>query len=153
MESLDPEVVAFAPMVASHHPRVIAVGEGNGDLLQVTLLLAEECRTSTRPKMKGAGPLATASASVTVDFSTSDLQHRPDILQNDGGSYGGTKREFQDLQDILKGEYLNLPRVITIGRWSSDVISLSKIVGHVFVSILFVSIVHDVSFCSYKIGN
>lgn len=30
VESLDPEVVAFAPMVASHHPRVIAVGEGNG---------------------------------------------------------------------------------------------------------------------------
>lgn len=28
VESLDPEVVAFAPMVASHHPRVIAVGEG-----------------------------------------------------------------------------------------------------------------------------
>lgn len=29
VESLDPDVVAFAPMVASHHPRVIAVGEGN----------------------------------------------------------------------------------------------------------------------------
>lgn len=28
VESLDPDVVAFAPMVASHHPRVIAVGEG-----------------------------------------------------------------------------------------------------------------------------
>ncbi|RZC37691.1 transmembrane protein 132B-like [Asbolus verrucosus] len=103
VESLDPEVVAFAPMVASHHPRVIAVGEGNGDLLQVTLLLAEECRTSTKPKVKSAGPLATASASVTVDFSTSDLQHRPDILQNDGGSYGGSKRDFQDLDDIVKG--------------------------------------------------
>lgn len=29
VKSLDTEVVAFAPMVASHHPRVIAVGEGN----------------------------------------------------------------------------------------------------------------------------
>lgn len=28
VESLDPEVVAFAPMLASRHPRVIAVGEG-----------------------------------------------------------------------------------------------------------------------------
>lgn len=28
VKSLDTEVVAFAPMVASHHPRVIAVGEG-----------------------------------------------------------------------------------------------------------------------------
>lgn len=28
VESLDPNVVAFAPMLASRHPRVIAVGEG-----------------------------------------------------------------------------------------------------------------------------
>uniref|UniRef100_A0A1Y1MMI2 Transmembrane protein 132E n=1 Tax=Photinus pyralis TaxID=7054 RepID=A0A1Y1MMI2_PHOPY len=105
VESLDPEVVAFAPMVASHHPRVIAVGEGSGDLLQITLLLPEECRGTTRPKLKGNGPLASAAASVTVDFSASDLPHRPDILQNDGGSYSGSKmgRDFHDLQDILKG--------------------------------------------------
>ncbi|XP_025833785.1 transmembrane protein 132E isoform X2 [Agrilus planipennis] len=104
VESLDPEVVAFAPMVASHHPRVIAVGEGSGDLLQVTLLLSEECRTFSRPKHKGIGPLATATASVTVDFSVGDLPHRPDILQNDGGSYGNSKvRDFTDLRDILKG--------------------------------------------------
>jgi transmembrane protein 132 len=44
VESLDTDVVAFAPMLASHHPRVIAVGEGNGELLRVTLLLSEECR-------------------------------------------------------------------------------------------------------------
>jgi transmembrane protein 132 len=43
VDSLDTEVVAFAPMVASHHPCVIAVGEGKGDLLRVALLLAEEC--------------------------------------------------------------------------------------------------------------
>ncbi|KAJ8872531.1 hypothetical protein PR048_026137 [Dryococelus australis] len=48
VESLDPEVVAFAPMVASHHPRVIAVGEGHGDLLHVALLLAEDCRSPSR---------------------------------------------------------------------------------------------------------
>lgn len=104
VESLDPEVVAFAPMVASHHPRVIAVGEGSGDLLHVTLLLSEECRVPGRTKNKGPGPLASASAAVTVDFSISDLPHRPDILQNDGGSYSTSKgRDFQDLQDILKG--------------------------------------------------
>lgn len=105
VESLDPEVVAFAPMVASHHPRVIAVGEGSGDLLHVTLLLSEECRAiPAKPKTKTAGPLATAAASVAVDFSNSDLPHRPDILQNDGGSYTGSKsRDFQDLTDILKG--------------------------------------------------
>ncbi|XP_076253606.1 transmembrane protein 132C dtn isoform X1 [Rhynchophorus ferrugineus] len=112
VESLDPEVVAFAPMVASHHPRVIAVGEGSGDLLQVTLLLSEECRATGRPKMKTAGPLATAAAHITVDFSSSDIAHRPDILQNDGGSYGGSKgRDFADLQDILKDENSHEPNV------------------------------------------
>lgn len=44
VESLDTEVVAFAPMLASSYPRVIAVGEGNGDLLRVTLLVPEDCR-------------------------------------------------------------------------------------------------------------
>ncbi|XP_048519028.1 transmembrane protein 132E-like [Dendroctonus ponderosae] len=97
VESLDPAVVAFAPMVASHHPRVIAVGEGSGDLLQVTLLLPEECRTASRTKAKPAGPLATAAAQITVDFSSA----QPDILQNDGSSKAG--RDFGDLQDILKG--------------------------------------------------
>lgn len=103
VESLDPEVVAFAPMIGSHYPRVIAVGEGNGDLLQVNLLLPEECRLSSRPKLRGAGSLATAAASVAIDFSASDLPHRPDMLQNDGGSYGGPKKEYIDLQDIVKG--------------------------------------------------
>lgn len=79
------------------------LGEGNGDLLQVTLLLAEECRLSGRPKGKAAGPLATAAASIVVDYSSSDISHRPDILQNDGGSYGGSK-SYLDLQDILKGK-------------------------------------------------
>lgn len=104
VESLDPEVVAFAPMVASRHPRVIAVGEGSGDLLQVTLLLSEDCRMSAKSKIKTGGPLATSSASVEVDFTSSDLSHRPDILQNDGGGspYGGPK-VLQDLQDILQG--------------------------------------------------
>lgn len=74
-------------------------------LFQVTLLLSEECRTLGRPKVKTASPLASAAAHITVDFSSSDLAHRPDILQNDGGSYGGSKgsRDFSDLQDILKG--------------------------------------------------
>lgn len=51
VESLDTEVVAFAPMLASSYPRVIAVGEGNGDLLRVTLLLPEECRASKNKQL------------------------------------------------------------------------------------------------------
>ncbi|XP_046988822.1 transmembrane protein 132E [Schistocerca americana] len=99
VESLDPEVVAFAPMVTSPHPRVIAVGEGRGDLLRVALLPADACRgggggggavTRGRPAAGGAGAvpapaLAAASAYVEVDFSGSDLPQRPDLVQNDGG--------------------------------------------------------------------
>ncbi|CAG9860128.1 unnamed protein product [Phyllotreta striolata] len=108
VESLDPDVVAFAPMIASHHPRVIAVGEGSGDLLQVSLQLAEECRVIGRPKSKTLGPLSTAAANIIVDFNTFDLQ-RPDILQNDGGNFVNSKgRDFVDLQDILKGAAASL---------------------------------------------
>ncbi|XP_021914891.1 transmembrane protein 132E isoform X4 [Zootermopsis nevadensis] len=127
VDSLDPEVVAFAPMVASHHPRVIAVGEGHGDLLRVALLLAEECRGSTAVRRGGAsggaskstgkgnigGPLAAASAHVDVDFSASEVPQRPDFVQNDGGGnvgsgHGGRDRKNSremaaDLRDILKG--------------------------------------------------
>lgn len=106
--------MAFAPMLASHHPRVIAVGEGNGDLLRVTLLLSEECRMRRNIPMgkqgpKSAnGPLATALASVQVDFSTTDTPSRPDTVQNDGISgrerKGGRDRDPNDLSDILIGK-------------------------------------------------
>ncbi|XP_031773647.1 transmembrane protein 132E [Apis florea] len=117
VESLDPEVVAFAPMVASHHPRVIAVGEGRGDLLRVSLQLADACRLTGRRSGKGsqratAATLATASANVEVDFASSDLPNRPEFVQNDGGGTVGshhhrerkTSREMApDLHDILIG--------------------------------------------------
>ncbi|XP_057335778.1 transmembrane protein 132E isoform X1 [Microplitis mediator] len=128
VESLDPEVVAFAPMVASHHPRVIAVGEGHGDLLRVTLQLAEACRMSganagrrakgSRANNNGQGgaqALATATANVEVDFASSDLPHRPEFVQNDGGGMvqGGSSHHHRerktgrevapDLHDILIG--------------------------------------------------
>ncbi|XP_033220713.1 transmembrane protein 132E [Belonocnema kinseyi] len=118
VESLDPEVVAFAPMVASHHPRVIAVGEGRGDLLKVTLHLADVCRLSGR-KSKGTAtrgtpslPLATSSANVEVDFASRDLPNRPEFVQNDGGTLGGGSHHRErkngkdvapDLNDILIG--------------------------------------------------
>lgn len=117
VESLDIEVVAFAPMLASHHPRVIAVGEGNGDLLRVTLLLSEECRLrrnipiSKQSPKSTPGPLATSLASVQVDFSSSsgngngvpDSASRPDTVQNDGFSNRAAKGGSSDLSDILIG--------------------------------------------------
>lgn len=117
VESLDIEVVAFAPMLASHHPRVIAVGEGNGDLLRVTLLLSEECRLrrnipiSKQSPKSTPGPLASSLASVQVDFSGSsssshspDSINRPDTVQNDGFSNRAAKSGgSSDLSDILIG--------------------------------------------------
>lgn len=114
VESLDTDVVAFAPMLASHHPRVIAVGEGNGDLLRVTLLLSEECRLRRNIPMSkqstkvASGPLSSALASVQVDFSaTEQALNRPDTVQNDGISGRdrkfGKEKEVNDLSDILIG--------------------------------------------------
>ncbi|XP_052903604.1 transmembrane protein 132E [Anopheles moucheti] len=112
VESLDTEVVAFAPMLASHHPRVIAVGEGNGELLRVTLLLSEECRirrnmpVSKQGIKTSVGPLVSALASVQVDFSGSDTNTRTDTLQNDGAvgrDRNKMGKELNDLEDILIG--------------------------------------------------
>lgn len=99
-------------MLASHHPRVIAVGEGRGDLLRVTLLLSEECRlrrnipmSKQNPKTT-IGPLASALANVQVDFSTSDTPNRPDTVQNDGigrERKNGREKDVNDLSDILIG--------------------------------------------------
>ncbi|KAK3912238.1 Transmembrane protein 132B, partial [Frankliniella fusca] len=114
VESLKPDVVAFAPMMASPHPRVIAVREGRGDLLKVTLLPAEACRgVMRRAKPKSITshvPLAVANAQVEVNFASSDVAQRPEFVQNDGGGMGGSGgkdrkggRDLPDLQDILIG--------------------------------------------------
>ncbi|XP_052863901.1 transmembrane protein 132D [Anopheles cruzii] len=112
VESLDTEVVAFAPMLASHHPRVIAVGEGNGNLLRVTLLLSEECRlrrnlpVSKQGIKASFGPLVSALASVQVDFSGLDISSRPDTVQNDGiigRDRVKSGNELNDLEEILIG--------------------------------------------------
>lgn len=114
VESLDTEVVAFAPMLASHHPRVIAVGQGHGDLLRVTLLLSEECRLRrnlplSKPGTKQPnGPLASSLASVEVDFGNGTESHHkksdPDHpVQNDAGITRSRNRDLGDLADILIG--------------------------------------------------
>lgn len=125
VESVDPEVVAFAPMVASHHPRVIAVGEGRGDLLRVNLQLADSCKLSgrrsggkgsqrtTAAAAAAATSLASASANVEVDFASSEVPNRPEFVQNDGGGTVGSHHHRErktnrgemapDLHDILIG--------------------------------------------------
>lgn len=119
VDSLDPETVAFAPMVASHHPRVIAVGEGiqiiipviliifiqsgSGELLRVALLTPEECRKGNKASRVPIGPLAETAAEVEVDFGAGESSGRNDFLQNDGhGAPGRDRRLKSDLADILR---------------------------------------------------
>lgn len=61
VDSLSPDVVAFAPMVASPHPRVIAVGQGKGELLRVAILTPDACRTGPA---KRTPPLLSSTAQV-----------------------------------------------------------------------------------------
>ncbi|CAH2074200.1 unnamed protein product, partial [Iphiclides podalirius] len=119
VESLDSDVVAFAPMLASRHPRVIAVGEGSGELLRVTLLTPEQCRAGplrrvalpgrgdakTPANIKSVpGALAAAAAGVDVDFAGGDAPQRPDTPQNDDiMARGGLRTGMADLSDVLKG--------------------------------------------------
>ncbi|XP_054271015.1 transmembrane protein 132E [Macrosteles quadrilineatus] len=103
VDSLSPDVVAFAPNAFSH-PRVIAVGEGRGELLRVALLTPDECRVGPA---KRTPPLVSATAQVEVDFASNMMQHRPDFVQNDGGANSGRDRKAHrdtvDLHDILIG--------------------------------------------------
>lgn len=117
VDSFSPEVVAFAPMLTSVHPRVIAVGEGRGNLLKVSLLLPESCRTETRLKDY---VLVSASAFVNVIFYDNEYgQKSPMLVQNDGGIVGAVNSFFSnsnkgdgkhkdmeepvDLQEFIKG--------------------------------------------------
>lgn len=94
VESTNPDVVAFAPMAASPHPRVIAVGSGKGQLLRVSFGPPDACGRHEG----GGGPggirkpvqstvLSETAAEVQVDFSSSPYSVEQ-FVQNDGG--GGT---------------------------------------------------------------
>jgi len=122
VESLDTEVVAFAPMLASHHPRVIAVGEGNGNLLRVTLLLSEECRlrrgaassssssSGSKQNKPNASPLASALASIEVDFNNVDIVSKQESIQNDG-TVGRERKNYRntgDLADIIGEQSISI---------------------------------------------
>jgi len=64
VDSLNPHVIAFAPVSGTSDPRVIAVGEGEGDLLSVSLELADDCHEKHNP------PIASSKAQVLVQFTS-----------------------------------------------------------------------------------
>lgn len=117
VDSLSPDVVAFAPMLASRHPRVIAVSEGKGNLLKVSLLLPDACRAEARLRDY---VLVSTSAFINVDFYDAEYGPKlPMLVQNDGGisvtnngflGHNNAKEkkrsdseQSSDLQDILFG--------------------------------------------------
>ena len=130
VDSLNPHVIAFAPVAGSTDPRVIAVGRGQGksltmihfmntvsalspslcagELLQLSLELADDCHQKDDP------PLATTRASVTVDFmpegkglggsgeERSDNKSHKKSGKGDRGKVGGMKSvDMGDLSEIL----------------------------------------------------
>ncbi|RXG71113.1 Transmembrane protein [Armadillidium vulgare] len=64
--SLDSSVVAVAPSPSEAQPRVIAIGHGEGDLLQVSLKLPEACGSLQNT-------LATTSVKVKVDLGANSF--------------------------------------------------------------------------------
>ena len=62
VDTLDSHVIAFAPILGARETRVIAVGEGTGELLKVSLELADDCHD------KNVEPLATATVFLEIDF-------------------------------------------------------------------------------------
>ncbi|KAE9544271.1 hypothetical protein AGLY_001450 [Aphis glycines] len=92
VESTNPDVVAFAPMAASPHPRVIAVGSGKGQLLRVSFGPPDVCG---KHEPIGGGrktilptTLSETAAEVQVDFSSSPYSVEQ-FVQNDGGGGSG----------------------------------------------------------------
>ncbi|XP_063595333.1 transmembrane protein 132E-like [Penaeus indicus] len=63
VRSLDPGVVAVAPSPRTAQPRIIAIGHGEGDLLEVSLEVADECE-------RRRSSLANTNVHVKVDLGT-----------------------------------------------------------------------------------
>ena len=74
VDTLDSHVIAFAPVLGSKDTRVIAVGAGKGELLKVSLELADDCHD------KNDDPLATANVYVEVDFDATAMS--PEVKNN-----------------------------------------------------------------------
>jgi transmembrane protein 132 len=92
VDTLNSHVIAFAPVAGSKDPRVIAVGKGDGQLLQVSLELADDCHE------KHDEPLATATAYVHVDFTGSPQLDLPDNQRklNKGQRNKKKRKELKD---------------------------------------------------------
>lgn len=113
VDTFDSGVVAFAPMAGLHHPRVIAIGEGKGDLLHVSLELAERCQK------RRSQPMAMAYVFIEVDFNsathTTSVQNDARFKTTKGlvDKQGGNKSDrlpsgnMKDVDSILYKDSIN----------------------------------------------
>ncbi|KAH8042827.1 hypothetical protein HPB51_025879 [Rhipicephalus microplus] len=86
MESLDPGVVALAPVAASSggmtaRPRIVAIGQGQGSLLQLSLELGKACQRRRR-----GAPLAWARARVNARFNSAGASGSLDAVPYQDGA-------------------------------------------------------------------
>ena len=86
MDTLNNHVVAFGPMLSADQPRIIALGQGKGELLKLALELGDACQR------KKSRPLAVSYVYIDVDFSKTEEDTG---LQNDG-SLGFDNRAGSD---------------------------------------------------------
>ncbi|XP_077511676.1 transmembrane protein 132C dtn isoform X2 [Amblyomma americanum] len=85
-ESLDPGVVALAPVAPSSgglaaRPRIVAIGQGQGNLLQLSLELGEACQRRRR-----GAPLAWARARVSARFTAASAGGSLDAVPYQDGA-------------------------------------------------------------------
>ncbi|CAG7825274.1 unnamed protein product [Allacma fusca] len=88
VDSLDPTVVELPQIQNSKYPRILAVSEGGGPIMRVSLELSDQCHRQNSP------PLAISVAQVEVNFTTSTS--RSEFTQNDSNlGLGSSKHSFR----------------------------------------------------------
>ena len=104
IKSLDSSVIALAPSRDARFPRVIAVGNGHGQLLRTSLELIDNCMETKSSNLA----LAIQLADVNVQFKNSKNSNELGGLHANG--YGGqnelwptenTKNAAEDMSSIL----------------------------------------------------
>ncbi|XP_022245421.1 transmembrane protein 132E-like isoform X1 [Limulus polyphemus] len=107
VDTFDSGVVAFAPMAGLHHPRVIAIGQGKGDLLHVSLELSAHCQK------RRSQPLAMAYSYVYVNFTESTMTGSVLSDSRFRGKLGSRDRQLnrvdgiRDINDVLYQDGIN----------------------------------------------
>ena len=111
-DTLNNHVVTFGPMLSPYQPQVIALGQGKGELLKLSLELGDECQ---RKKSKS---LAVSYVYAAVDFSKPDDQEK---TQND--DHRGNRRYSGSSGGDLGVKSGGLPKDVYNDRNNKDMLN------------------------------